>query len=413
MNFTVPELPNHLVAHARELQEMLRQTTPTYRPVAEERVREFEDNIARLQADIDAHRAAIALLEAQQEQLKESVRAGSSLLAPIRRMPQELLLHIFSIHCEDGVRFCMSRGTPWVGYNRMPEPVSLSMQLHTLSLDISSDAPTPSQILPLCTNLTELQFSIIPPYVEVDQNTQRFLVPTLQSLTVRRISGGCPTFPHFFKQFTFPGLTSLHIEDHHSSRAILFNEEDIACLVDFLRRSSSPLTTLSLACSHLSGKQAVRLLQHTPRLTSLHLNEINFFHQSHDGLCTPSLFTHFTPTSSSPPFLPHLSHLKIAIFSEKFGDEEYRQLIEAIRSRVIPDSCSDGEPDVDRLQSVEVEFLDRWATFSGTLAPWGKLSDAGLEVTLPGGEVEISRFQRVPARRLGRSSAPNKEVGHA
>ncbi|KAL0567437.1 hypothetical protein V5O48_014553 [Marasmius crinis-equi] len=549
MTTTKPDILGHVHDHAQVLKTMLRQSTPPYRPLVEERVQEFEDEIARLQADIDEHKTETTLLWlwAQKEHMEEYVQVGRSLLAPIRRMPRELLLRIFSIYCEGGNMFSIGS----TGFDRMPNPILLSMvcalwrdmaissselwsdmgyyfgpeadlddgkrclritemflqragssplslsfdsldfrtgqrhngamitppvalsldalcrraeqwdsvefsipstftqqpsfriakghllnlrtiriyepqehvpstfdflipspalrhakvrlclarpndllppipwqQLKSLSLDVSFRAPTVSHIIPLCTNLTDLELSIVTPLSEVTQNTQRVLIPTLRSLTIETIFRGCPAFQHFFRQFACPGLRSFYFgDDRVGTRLRLIGEEDIACLIEFLGHSSSCLTTLSLSCSQVSGEQAVQLLQHTSRLTSLRLNEKEFRPNDTGLLCTPSLFTHLTCTPSLPSLLPRLLHLKLVVDSSNFHHEQSERLIEAVRSRcIIPDLHSDAKPGADRLQSVEVEFWNRQATFPESLAPLESLRDAGLRVILPAKE---------------------------
>ncbi|KAL0567065.1 hypothetical protein V5O48_014929 [Marasmius crinis-equi] len=120
------DVPEQLVAYSQEMKSMLRDTTPLLeRPRVEDRVHEFEENIARIQADIDANKdkAAIALLEAKKDWMEQFVRAGESLLAPIRRLPREILYYIFSMCCEDGTSFVTPRGE----FDVTPVPFTLSM----------------------------------------------------------------------------------------------------------------------------------------------------------------------------------------------------------------------------------------------------------------------------------------------
>ncbi|KAL0579029.1 hypothetical protein V5O48_002983 [Marasmius crinis-equi] len=124
MDFAIPEIPGRLVDSAQELKEMLRQRVPTDALVVENAVSEFEENVAQLQADIHKHKVALALLESKLDWMERSVEAGRSLLAPIRRVPVEILGRIFSLCCNGPSEFDLAE---FAGKGKRPMPVVLAV----------------------------------------------------------------------------------------------------------------------------------------------------------------------------------------------------------------------------------------------------------------------------------------------
>ncbi|KAL0567439.1 hypothetical protein V5O48_014555 [Marasmius crinis-equi] len=557
MNVDVPE---HLIEYAQEWKSMLREPASIHDlSRVKDRVRDFDRNIAQIQTDIAKHKAAIALLEAKRDWMERCVQSGRSLLAPIRRIPPEILYRVFSICCEGGtlldvygatredvpmpVRLSMvcsiwrdmafSSGTFWsdmrfnfqgseqsevgsaiqrclritetflkcagstllslsfdrpyhveitdsvepilhtlcrragqwgsVTFNTLPSAFVLRSafeaitgnlsNLHTikvvedsvdgpftfgflgscpalraaeidihierpsgpqtlpafwaqitsLSLYLHSDAAAPSQILPLCSNLSTLELSLHGSYAGEDLNT---VMPTLRSLTVTYVRSRSPVFPDFFRLFTFPLLISFDLRSD-SFLNIKLGVDDMASLAGFIQRLPPSLATLSLSCSCLTGAQAFRLLQYLPHLTFVHLSEVFFYFDQKD-MCTPCVFDYLqaaraSRSSSDPsdPLLPRLLHLKISIVNRNSLTHEYfEQLVETIRSRWIPDPEQATALGVDCLRSVEVQFLgrDKPPTLPRALGELEVLRDEGLRVILP--MLPLAEEEQEQANRL-------------
>ncbi|KAL0567064.1 hypothetical protein V5O48_014928 [Marasmius crinis-equi] len=268
----------------------------------------------------------------------------------------------------------------------LPVPRIPWSQLVSLTLTTYSAAPTPSEILPLCSSLTELKISMYGNRVLPDNDFQHTL-PSLRSLTITDICRDSTIFPHFLRLFTFPQLISLNI--HAARTGSLLRDAEMTPLIDFLVSSTPSLVALSLVCSAgLHVQQACHLLQHLPNLTSLNLHE-TFWHVHSFRPRTTFLLKQLIRASSVPSstvdFLPHLSDLTITLPSEIFYDEHLELLGAAVRSRSISSRELAAEPGVDYLRSVEVQ-LSEVPTLRlpvEALRELESLRDEGLRVKLP------------------------------
>ncbi|KAK1233886.1 hypothetical protein PQX77_002939 [Marasmius sp. AFHP31] len=94
-----------LLDQAEEFRRMLKDPNPTAGLHIAQKLRDFEDGIAQLDAELNKRRAATALLERNRDWLRQSADGFSCLMAPVRRIPPEALQLIFIFCCEKGSTF--------------------------------------------------------------------------------------------------------------------------------------------------------------------------------------------------------------------------------------------------------------------------------------------------------------------
>ena len=253
-------------------------------------------------------------------------------------------------------------------------------QLESLFLDLQFHAPSLFEIIPLCPSLKRLAIATYLP----DQNAEKQYLKhpmswNLQSLSVEiDFVGHTDSIRDFWENLTAPQLTSLDLCTAWFGPTNPFSKEREPHLLRFIRGSSSTLTNLSLRQTGFSSEQAVQMLQLLPNLTSLHIIERG---APDNTICRSHLFSHLLvdPPSAaySPPFLPRLKNFKIVVNGEKLDHEV---LVEAIRSRWIPDPEICVKMGVDSLQSVEVMFADKPWSVPESLLRLKELKREGLWV---------------------------------
>ncbi|KAJ8088238.1 hypothetical protein PM082_022310 [Marasmius tenuissimus] len=267
--------------------------------------------------------------------------------------------------------FCIDRPTDCL-------PTIPWSQLTSLVLVSCSGTPPLSYIIPLCQNLMNLTVEVHGYWSETGRDIR--IMTKVRSLTVNAVRRQSPVFGEFFQRFTFPNLQFLGMSNVVNSYGSV-EEEELSAVIEFLRRSSCPLHSLSIDNCPFDVEQVVRLLQHLPRLSSLHLRETPGYCQD-DFICTPHLFKRLGFEQSRPPLLPHLTNLKLTVNANTLPESD--ALFEVVTSRRNAGSVT-TESDVERLQVVEATFLNKERTPS--LVPEGlerleSLRECGLKVII-------------------------------
>ncbi|KAL0579030.1 hypothetical protein V5O48_002984 [Marasmius crinis-equi] len=226
-------------------------------------------------------------------------------------------------------------------------------QLETLALTLESTGPNVSQLLPLCKNVKKLTISIHGLDL-LFPDTTVYTLPKVQHLTIHEASPhNSRLFSTFFRCFTLPNLVSLDVDTSTYIFGDVLKESDFSGLLEFLQRSSSRLTSLTLRGECLSSERVVYLLECLEELTTLHLVESRFRRGSDQTLCTPYVFEHLVAPDIFPgSLLPQLLHLKVTEVTKYLPCKE---LVAAVLSRC---GSTGAGPGVERLQSVEVELYD-------------------------------------------------------
>ncbi|KAJ8088312.1 hypothetical protein PM082_022384 [Marasmius tenuissimus] len=253
-------------------------------------------------------------------------------------------------------------------------------QLVRLSLFLQLDAPSVSEIVSLCPNLEHLSLGT---YMTHEGN-ERPTSWNILSLSIE-IEFTHPMHPDFWENLTTPRLTSLDLCTSRYNPRIPLSQERELSLLNFIRRSSSTITTLSIRRTIFSPEQVVRMLELLPGLTTLYVHESEQARDSLNIICQPYLFTHLLidPDSGdlhSIPFLPRLTTFRIVVHGDDLAHEA---LIEALRSRWIPDPSVSDRIGIDSLRSVEVSFLDKTTNVPESLLRLKELKREGLRVLVP------------------------------
>ncbi|KAF9266661.1 hypothetical protein L218DRAFT_857509, partial [Marasmius fiardii PR-910] len=97
-SFTFPE---HLPNRFSVIQDLFRQTLSHFqRQTVNQCLANAEVDLRTYQAEINRLQAMVILLKGRRDDLQGAITRYRSLLSPIRRMPPEILTHIFSFCCE-------------------------------------------------------------------------------------------------------------------------------------------------------------------------------------------------------------------------------------------------------------------------------------------------------------------------
>ncbi|KAL0059782.1 hypothetical protein AAF712_013469 [Marasmius tenuissimus] len=110
----VLEIHKQLADNREQLQILLRHTTPTPQSQDCTPLGRFENHVSQIDTELVKLKDAIS-------SITQYVEAGRSLLAPIRKLPAEVLQQIFQICCEDGIDIDVKGGQ-----HATPMPVVLS-----------------------------------------------------------------------------------------------------------------------------------------------------------------------------------------------------------------------------------------------------------------------------------------------
>ncbi|KAL0058883.1 hypothetical protein AAF712_014421 [Marasmius tenuissimus] len=260
-------------------------------------------------------------------------------------------------------------------------------QLRSLSLATPSSPYSVFEMLGWCPNLESLTFWTYesdPTWPQVRVEPASWSVHSLSIIIV----DGYDTmiFQDFLQYVTLPHLASLDMNTLSITNEPTLSTKREKCLHDLIRRSSRSITSLSPHHCPFTGEQAVDLLRLLPGLTYLYIDEnmpvetvstsnISIIYHEH-------LFDHLSvdPSSTTRPFLPRLTNLKIVVGSKAFPDKAF---VKAIRSRWILDPELSVRVGVDCIRSVEVSFNDYPANVPDSLLRLEKLKKLGLGVSIP------------------------------
>jgi len=140
--------------------------------------------------------------------------------------------------------------------------------------------------------------------------------------------------PPFLSHITLPYLAFLDLCSMAVGPLHTFSlsRECETYLLDFIHRSTCPLTSLSLRHSLLSAEQTIQVLQILPNLAILYIHEYKNLGIA-NIICNERLFKHLLldpATSPSRPFLPRLAKLKLCVCGEPLVHMLFAR---AIRSR--------------------------------------------------------------------------------
>ncbi|KAL0573284.1 hypothetical protein V5O48_008667 [Marasmius crinis-equi] len=270
-------------------------------------------------------------------------------------------------------------------------------QLETLSLKLFPDTPSPLQILDRCPNLKNMTIDSYQGFDTPDRDFEGHIVSNLHHLSID-MHPGSMTYVPFLEHVTLPQLSSLDLYGIRQPRGSGCDEQPI---LDFFRRSSFPLTSLSLRYPNLSDDQVVRLLRAVPSLRTLHIEE-GFDHSIDDPhpedpptaetrpmpnvLCTSNLFKRLLvdiigPASAADSsFLPHLEKLDVAVHGKTVDSEAFAK---AMISRWIPDPGLSARLGIDSICEVKVKFVDSAPEMPEGLERLRLFRSEGLRVELP------------------------------
>ncbi|KAK7041705.1 hypothetical protein VNI00_008994 [Paramarasmius palmivorus] len=163
---------------------------------------------------------------------------------------------------------------------------------------------------------------------------------TLRNLTIGAVdqSDICCLLRHS----TFASLDTLKIAGVYDTPDESWPSWDNHTLVEFLRRSSCPITTLSLKWLPITEEQIIQLLRLLPAIENLQLEEFQKGIRPRDAVTnqfiTNDFFTKCLSSTSSPtPALPRLTNLKLTYHTHKLDEDA---VMDAVMSRMQP-VCQD------------------------------------------------------------------------
>ncbi|KAL0565715.1 hypothetical protein V5O48_016307, partial [Marasmius crinis-equi] len=270
---------------------------------------------------------------------------------------------------------------------RLANPPDFAPWKHiaNLHLELSSDDiyAEALRIVSLCSSLFHLRFDFYEYRGLRERRGSAYFVSNVQSLCLD-MPGTCwnPYFEGLLTNIEMPNLKSLRLWGEPLSDEDTFTEEDEEfmqgdemLIIDFIRRSSCALTSLSL--EHTEFHDVPNLLRLLASLKSLSIRE----KRSTSGLFTARILENLIPAATSPPFLPHLSNLSLDVYRSTL---EHHVFVEAMLSRW---NAFDAKVGIDRIESVSVRFIDG---FGSGLQCFEILKCAGVPITLPQAYVAAS-----------------------
>ncbi|KAK1235650.1 hypothetical protein PQX77_001115 [Marasmius sp. AFHP31] len=120
-----PDLLQASVDHALFIEDLYDQRSfPSSSEIITRRFPLIENDIGRLNAEIEKLKTTLHSLESHRYRLNRSIELGKSLMSPVRKIPSEILGYIFSLLCADGSTLSSA---PWTEDELPQNPVLLSM----------------------------------------------------------------------------------------------------------------------------------------------------------------------------------------------------------------------------------------------------------------------------------------------